>query len=261
MTMHLGIIGYGSIGQAVVEGLGDQARRVTLLVRPDARVPGPAGLQTAKSPDALIAARPDLIVECAGHDAVRDAVVPALRAGIDCIIASVGALADPALEAAVRSAAAEGGAQAVLPAGAIGGIDLLSALAQAGAVRVTYRGTKPPAAWAGTAAGDMIDLSALTGPATFFAGTARTAARLFPKNANVAATLALAGAGLDATTVELVADPAAPGNLHAYSVTSALGSFDMRIRNAATPGNPRTSATTIQSVLRAIRNRSASVVI
>lgn len=36
---------------------------------------------------------------------------------------------------------------------------------------------------------------------------------MYPKNANVAAMLGLATAGLDETMVKLVADPAAGGNL------------------------------------------------
>lgn len=261
MTPHLGLVGHGAIGAALLDLLtGDLApERVSLLVRPGRA--GRGGTTAVDSPGALIAARPDLLVESAGHAAVREVVIPALRAGIDCIVVSVGALADAALESDLRAAARAGDARAILPAGAIGGIDLLSALSAAGNMAVTYRGTKPPRAWAGTPAQDALDLAALTAPATFFTGTARQAAALFPKNANVAATLALAGAGFDATRVELIADPAATGNLHAYEVTSPLGGYAMRIENRASAGNARTSAATVLSVLRAIRNRTGHVVI
>lgn len=95
----------------------------------------------------------------------------------------------------------------------------------------------------------------------FFSGSAREVAREFPKNANVAATLALAGAGMDATQVELVADPAATGSRHAYAVTSPLGDCEFRIENRASNGNAKTRAATIYSVLREIRNRKGPVVI
>lgn len=261
MTSHLGMIGLGAIGQSLLAALQDEVDHITVLVRPGHLRPDEGRLQFVSSPEALIARRPDLIVECAGHAAVRDAVVPALRGGIDCLIASVGALANPVLEAEVRAAARDGGAQAILPAGAIGGIDLLAAMAQSGGIDVTYRGTKPLAAWQDTLAAETIDLANLKAPVTFFSGSARQAAQQFPRNANVAATLALAGAGLDSTKVDLVADPAAVGNLHEYWVSSSLGQFEMRIHNAASSGNAKTSAATIQSLLRAIRNRSANVVI
>lgn len=266
--MHLGLVGYGAIGAALLRLAVGDLSRITVLARPGRGAEAGHALaadgiaaEVVETAGDLIASRPDLIVECAGHGAVRDAALPALRAGIDVILVSVGALADAALETALRRAAAEGGAKLILPAGAIGGIDLLAALATAGGCEVTYRGTKPPAAWRGTPAEAAVDLAALTAPATFFTGTAREAAAMYPKNANVAATLALAGAGFEATRVELVADPAAPGNLHAWSVRSPVASCEMRIENRATPGNAKTSATTVHSVLRAIRNRIGPVVI
>lgn len=263
--MHLGLVGYGNIGAALLDLLeGGGVERVTLLVRPERNAElgaGLAGVEIVTEAREMIARRPDLLVECAGHGAVREAVVPALQAGIDVVVVSVGALSDPALEAALRAGARAGGARMILPAGAVGGIDLLAAMAPAGDLRVRYTGTKPPRAWRGTPAEAALDLDALAAPAAFFSGSAREVARAYPKNANVAATLALAGAGLDATEVTLVADPDATGNRHAYSVSSPLGEFEVRIDNRASGGNAKTSAATIYSVLREIRNRMGPVVI
>lgn len=259
--MHLGLVGYGNIGKSLLDLLGDTAPdRVTVLARPGKPVTHP-GATAADTTEALIAARPDLLIECAGHAAVRETVLPALRAGIDVVLVSIGAMSDAALEDALQAAAREGSARLILPAGAIGGIDLLAGMAPAGGLEVQYTGTKPPAAWRGTPAEDRIDLDSLTEATEFFSGTAREVARAFPKNANVAATLALAGAGMDATRVALVADPAAVDNRHAYSVTSPLGSYEIRIDNRASEGNAKTSAATIYSVLREIRNRKGPVVI
>ncbi|RMH49115.1 MAG: aspartate dehydrogenase [Alphaproteobacteria bacterium] len=264
--MHLGIIGFGAIARGVLDGLGaadaPAPGQITLLVRPGRAAQAAAALaghraaiRVVEETGALVAARPDLVAECAGHGAVADHVPPLLRAGIDCIVVSVGALADDALRAGLGEAARAGGARVILPAGAVGGIDILAAVAAAGDARVTYRGTKPPRAWAGTAAERAVALDRLTGPTVFFTGTAREAARDYPKNANVAATIALAGAGLDATRVELVADPGAAGNSHVFELHSPVARCRVEIENVAAPGNPRTSMATILSVLREIRNR------
>ncbi|UOA29317.1 aspartate dehydrogenase [Pseudosulfitobacter sp. DSM 107133] len=259
--MHLGLVGYGNIGKSLLDLLGaEDLARVTVLARPGKAVAHPRA-EVAETTEALIAARPDLLVECAGHAAVRETVLPALKAGIDVVLVSIGALSDAALETALHRAAQDGGAMLILPAGAIGGIDLLAAMAPAGGLEVRYTGTKPPQAWRGTPAEDRIDLDGLTEATVFFSGTARDVAQAFPKNANVAATLALAGAGMDATQVELVADPTAAGNRHAYAVTSPLGDYEIRIDNRASNGNAKTSAATIYSVLREIRNRKGPVVI
>ncbi|SEO98749.1 aspartate dehydrogenase [Salinihabitans flavidus] len=270
--MHLGIIGYGNIAQQLVTMLaapkGPCPERITLLVRPErqegtaqALADQPIAAQVVTQAQALADARPDLVVECAGHAGAAAHVPALLRAGIDVVLVSVGALADDALHDRLRAAAEAGGAHLILPAGAVGGIDLLSALSGGGEVELTYRGIKPPAAWSGTPAAQAIDLDAVTHATPIFTGTAREAARAFPKNANVAATLALAGPGLDATRVELIADPAASGNLHSYEVRSGIANYTMTIENKPSAGNARTSLATGYSVLREIRNRMMPVIL
>jgi aspartate dehydrogenase len=272
--MRLGMIGFGSIGGALADLLlaGEPLEHLAVLVRPgraaelrqrlDGELAAVARVRSVVvDAEGLRAARPDLVVECAGHAAAKAHAPAVLRAGTDVVLVSIGALADPGLEASLKAAAAEGGARLILPAGAVGAIDLLSALGAAGALEVRYRGTKPPAAWAGTPAAELLDLDALTEPRIFFTGNAREAATAYPKNANVAATLALAGAGFEATHVELMADPAAPGNVHEYSVVSPLANYTIRIENKPSTGNAKTSATTIYSVLREIRNRLGPVAI
>lgn len=246
--MHLGIIGYGSIGQALAARLPrDLVPEVSVLVR--RAVSGPQDVLFLQSRDALLAARPDLVVECAGHGAARDHLVPLLEAGIPVMPASLGVFSDDSFRQAVPTAAERGGSEVIFPSGAIGGLDILRAVSAGGDAAVTYRGIKPPVAWKGSPAEALVDLDALTERHVFFAGSARDAAGRFPKNANVVAALALAGPGFDAVRVELIADPAAPGNTHSYAVTSPACSYEMRIDNAASAGNARTSETTILSLL------------
>ncbi len=268
--MRLGLIGYGNIGRSLVEQLVEarlpKLEHLTVLCLPQEESETHTVLgETCKGSSmatevvigigGLLAAHPDLVVECAGHQAAIAFVPTLLEAGIEVVVVSVGALADRKLEEALHAAAEKGNTRFILPAGAVGGIDLLSAVSAAGGCEVSYRGTKPPKAWTGTPAAEILDLNGLKTATTFFTGDARRAAREYPKNANVAATLALAGAGFEATQVELVADPAAPGNIHEYRVTSPLATYSIRIENRASAGNVKTSASTIFSVLREIRNR------
>lgn len=257
--MHLGLIGYGSIGRALVGILtseGFKLSQLTILCRPhktkeigDLLAADFRGKTLVTSTTSeLIGARPDIVVECAGHQAVRDHGAAILGAGLDTIVVSVGAFTDHALFVRASEAARAGGVRLVLPSGAIGGIDLLSALKLAGIESVSYIGRKPPQAWKGTPAEALLELDALDRSTTFFSGTAREAAELYPKNANVAARLALAGLGFDETQVELIADPKAKGNIHTYNVRSKGADFNITIEGRTNGQNSRTSVTTALSV-------------
>jgi len=259
--MHLALIGYGAIARGLLATLsahGGVPARLTVLARGPLELPDAAVVRRTQD---LVAARPDLVVECAGHGAVRDHACACLRAGIETVIVSAGALADADLLDAVRAAARAGRTRAVIPAGAVGGIDVLAALRPSGLAAVTYTGRKPPLAWAGSPAEAAHDLGALTRETVIFEGTARAAAIAFPKNANVAATVALAGAGFEATRVRLIADPGVTRNLHEIAVQAGAADFSFRIAGHPSPDNPKTSATTALSVAREVMNRTGEVVL
>ena len=269
--MHLGLIGYGNIARTLLDLLAvEPVDKLILLVRPGALVDARRALQACEgagdvsvvdSVEDLIAAAPDVVAECAGQEAARTFGPPLLAAGLPTIIVSIGAFADEPTARALEDAAIAGGSQVILPAGAIGGIDLLAAISKADDLSVTYRGTKPAAAWKGTPAERVTDLDHLSAPETVFTGSARAAARDFPKNANVAATLAMAGAGFERTRVTLIADPDARGNKHAFEARSALGAFSVEIENAASSGNAKTSVATVYSLLREINRFRSPVVV
>jgi aspartate dehydrogenase len=265
---HVVIIGFGAIARDLIDILGAQTsapEKVTVLVRPgrEAELRAMLGADISVTSDlaALLATCPDVVVECAGHRAVAHYGATVLESGTDLILASVGALADADLARELEAAARTSGAQCVVPAGAIGGIDALGAARLSGLTSVCYTGTKPPAAWVGTPAEEVTDLAALTAPLTFFEGTAREAARCFPKNANVAATLAMAGLGMDKTEVRLVADPGTTENTHAFSVASQAMEFSMLLVGKPSPDNPKTSRSTVYSIARAVMNRRAAIAI
>ena len=174
---------------------------------------------------------------------------------------SSGALADADLYARLAAAATRGGSHLRLVSGAIGALDALSAAGVGSLQQVTYRGRKPPRGWRGSPAESRLDLDALNEATVHFSGSARTAALEYPKNANVAASVALAGIGFDKTVVELIADPAATRNVHEIVAEGDFGRFEFRIEGASLPDNPRSSAITAMSVVREILKPSSPIVI
>ncbi|MCA6106726.1 aspartate dehydrogenase [Bradyrhizobium cenepequi] len=257
--MKIAVIGYGAIGRFVIEHLhADPSIEICAVFSVPRPVSCPAPL--VDSIEALLSTKPELVVECAGHQALRDSGEAVIRSGTDLLVASVGALADPALEQALRRATA-GGGRLLIPGGALGGIEALSAAREAGLDSVEYSGRKAPAAWRGTPAENMIALASVTSAETFLETDARTTALQFPQNANVVAALALAGLGFEKTKVRLIVDPAADGNTHSFVARGAFGEISTTIRSTTLPSNPKTSMLAPFSLIQAIKKRAGLILV
>jgi aspartate dehydrogenase len=261
--VHIAVVGCGAIGSTVIELIaGRPDITIGAVLVPHRSITKTREVLAGIAPGARVLPRldpddkrPDLVVECAGHAAIREHVLPALMDGIPCVLASVGALSDADLYAELKQAARVGGVQLELLAGAIGGIDALAAARHGGLDEVIYTGRKSPSAWTGTPAAQQNDLQNLAAPLLIFEGNARDAAALYPENANVAATVALAGLGFEDTVVRLYADPSVTENVHHVSASGAFGGLELTLRGKPLAKNPKTSALTVYSVVRAICQR------
>ena len=263
----IALIGYGAIAHMAVEELIKDADEICIdavLVRDNrvatARRDLPNAVRVVTTIPELLANRPDLVVECAGQGAIRDHAAAVLTAGIDLMVIATGAFADTALLDDLTARARHAGARLLLPAGAIAGIDGLTALRVGGLDTVRYTSTKPPAAWRGTPAENNFDLDWLTEPTVIFIGSPIEAARDYPKNANLAMTVALAGIGVDKTEIQLVADPNTTNNTGRIHAEGRFGRLDVEMEGQPAPNNPKTSASTALSIVHAIRNLTATIV-
>ncbi|MEM9585105.1 MAG: aspartate dehydrogenase [Pseudomonadota bacterium] len=246
--MKVGVIGNGAIARYVMAALGKQGHVLAAqLLRPARVVPGEVGHvgAVADLPSGL-----DVMIDCAGHAALASHGPEILARGVDLITVSLGALADRDIMDALDEAAEAGGAKLHLASGAIGALDCLMAAREGGLESVTYTGRKPPKGWKGSPAEEVLDLNALTeGAQTHFQGSARDAALRYPKNANVAAAVALAGLGFDDTHVLLIADAGVTQNVHEVTASGAFGQFRFEISGHALPDNPKSSALAAMSVV------------
>ena len=252
---HVGLIGYGAAGRACAALLlADPRCRLTVLMRSSMAGQLPDRLSAVTSLDALIAGRPQIVVEAASAEAFATLAPACLRAGIDVVAASVGALQSRETWDAVVAACDQGHSRLVLPSGAVGGLDYIAAAALSGDIAVTYTSRKPPAAWTAELAAAGLAEAARSQAVTLFEGSAPDAARLYPRNLNAGLTVALA-AGIDRTLVRVVADPAVTTNTHEIAVTGAAGDAFLRFANRPSPDNPKTSMITALSLASAVRKR------
>ena len=243
--MSIALIGKGAIGSYVLNSLASsKAPIAAMIVRP--------GQQDGINTFASVSDLPGdihLVIDCGGHEALRTHGLDALRRGLDVVTVSIGALANAELETKLTEAAQKSGATLHLASGAIGALDALRSANIGAMTSVTYTGRKPPQGWKGSPAENAIELDRLSKATAHFKGTARNAALAYPKNANVAAAVALSSLGLDNTVVELIADPNISSNIHEIKASGEFGEFTFTIAGNGLPENPKSSALAAMSVV------------
>jgi aspartate dehydrogenase len=265
--VRIGIIGGGVIARLILEHLARGELGDFEVCAIVGRGPASRGKPLAEAfgvpfvtgLEALLAQRPDAVVEAASHDAVREYAAPLLERGIAVIVLSGGALCDDALrtrlEQLAEKSAAEKRAMLYVPSGGIGGLDALKAVCAAGADEVEIAVTKPPAAWKEIPYVERlgIDLDRLSAATTLFDGTAREGVPHFPANVNIAAVLSMAGIGFDRTRLKVVADPALKFNTHYINIRGRTGTIAIKFESVPSPDNPKTAMLACYSALAALK--------
>ncbi len=254
---RVAIAGFGTIGQAVARGIQDRL--------PDLELVALAGRDAAKTREAAarlaqpvpvmetdeLAGVAEVVVECVPAAAFRSVAEPVIQAGRILVTVSGAALLD---NMDLAEMARKTGARIVLATGALLGLDAVRAAAfgTIHTARIVTR--KPPRSLknAKYVVEHGLDLDSLSEPLQLFEGSAREGARDFPANVNVAAALALAGAGPDATRLEIWADPGVTRNTQRVFLESDCARMEMAIENVPSEENPGTGKITALSVLAAL---------
>jgi aspartate dehydrogenase len=242
MKKKVGLIGCGAIGTVLAEAIERKLVVCDELVIFDVDAAKAEKLKGAlKFPvkimlnvDELLASKPSIVVEAASQQAVKEYYKKILAANIDFIIMSTGALLDlntntPKLH---------------FPSGAIGGLDAISPAALAGINEVTLTTRKPPKALGKTNREEE----------TVYEGYAEEAARQFPREMNVAATLALTVKPAK-VKVKVVSDPTVLRNTHQIHVKWRYGEMTMQFANDPHPDNPHTSALAAWSAINLLKSQ------
>ena len=239
-TRKVGIIGCGAIGTLIAKAVEQRMIACDELIIYDFDGKKSEALKsslrfpvtTVASLDEMLALKPKAIVEAASQQAVREYMDRIVSAGVDLIVMSTGAL----LSLKVQSSKVH------VPSGAIGGLDALSGAALAGIEEVVLTSRKNPRA---------LDLNNKEAKVVY-EGDAAEAARLYPREMNVAATLALTVKPAK-VRVRVVSDPAVQRNTHEFKVQWRFGEMFLRFANDPHPENPRTSALAAWSAIKLLQ--------
>jgi aspartate dehydrogenase len=236
----VGLIGCGAIGTVLAEAVERKLVVCDELILFDVDAAKAEQLKSAlrfpatvvASLDEMLRRKPKVIVEAASQQAARDYVSRIAAENIELIVMSTGALLDLNVDLS----------RVHVPSGAIGGLDALSSAALAGVDTVVLTSRKNPGAL------DMDNAE----PQMVYEGFAEEAARRFPREMNVAATLALTVKPVK-VRVRVISDPAVRRNTHEIQVAWRFGEMFLRFANEPHPDNPRTSALAAWSAIRLLQ--------
>ena len=235
-----GLIGCGAIGTVLAEAIERKLVDCRELVVYDVE---PAKAQKLKASidfpviivgniDELIAQKPKVIVEAASQQAVKDYIAKIVSSGTELIVMSTGAL----LDLNVNSSKIH------FTSGAIGCLDALSSAALAGIDEVILISRKNPKSFGIYNTEEKV----------VFEGTAEEAARRFPREMNVAATLALTVKPVK-VKVRVFSDPSVSRNTHEIKVKWRYGEMNLQFANDPHPDNPHTSALAAWAAIRLLK--------
>lgn len=257
--LRVGVIGLGAIGSRLIEILTqefqEEARMGFICDLKKARI---REIQRKWAPHAKalswskLVEQADLIIEAATHKIALPVAKKALQLDKQVLILSVGGLLTWDGLSGILS---QTKGQLWIPSGALAGVDGLLAASEGKIRRVTLTTRKPLAGLAGAPYlhQKKIRLSEIKEPTLIFEGNALQAIRAFPKNVNVAATLALAGIGPQKTTVRIFASPRYERNQHEVEIEGDFGRIRTEVENLPSPRNPRTSELAVLSAAACLK--------
>jgi aspartate dehydrogenase len=236
----VGIIGCGAIGTLLAEAVETGIVKCDALILYDYNGEKAEKLQKSltvptrivRNVDEMIKLRPHVIVEAASQQAAKEYANRISAERIDLIVMSVGALLDLNVK----------DARIHVPSGAIGGLDAIGSVALAGIDEIVLISRKNPKA---------LGLDG-THEKLVYEGNAQEAVRLFPREMNVAATLALTVSPQE-VKVRVISDPKADRNVHEIKVKWKHGDMFLKFENDPHPENPGTSALAAWSAIKLLK--------
>jgi aspartate dehydrogenase len=259
------VLGCGAIGSRIARSIKNELQPVcSLSGLYDIDTSKSAQLEQSISQDNLVKESfpallqdCDILVEAINSD-TRNFIQQALESRKDVLTMSVGKLlnAEDLFALSLKN-----GCAILIPSGAVAGIDAVKSASLAPIKRITLTTRKPVSGFSQNRyiEDQGINLGAITGETCIFEGTVDDAVRLFPRNINVAATLALASHAKSKIVIRILTSPEYTINSHEIDIQGDFGHMVSRTENVICPDNPKTSYLAVLSAIQTLKEFCSGV--
>ena len=202
----VGLIGFGRIGSSLYDKINaTEDVRVSLVYEMVEELTKNLDSKIiAESPDDFFNQDLDLVIEAADFRAVS-AIAPKVLEGIDMLILSASGLADEKVEQKLYQKTEKNKTKFYIPHGALLGMDGFQD-ARTAFDEITITTVKPPKNL-DYRFQDKWNQDEITERTVLYDGTTREVCKMFPRNVNAHAVLAISSLGFDRTKSVLIADP------------------------------------------------------
>ncbi|NME35072.1 MULTISPECIES: aspartate dehydrogenase domain-containing protein [Fusobacterium] len=221
----IGIIGFGKIGQTIGKHINRKENHKLSFIQDPFFTPNEEYKEILiKEYNEDLYKETDLIVEAATADVLKENIENILKYS-DLLTLSVTAFSDEEFTEKVKELCKKYNRHVYFPHGAILGMDGLFD-AHSIVNKVTIETIKNPKSLNRTDVERTI----------VYEGTTREACKLYPRNVNVHATVALAGIGFDKTYSKIISDPEVSTNSHRIHIEGEGIEFTLEISSFSTGG-------------------------
>ena len=259
----IGIVGCGALGSMIARELQTMQADYQLIGIVDRNlkqaqlVAELCGTTAYESVEALLAQKPDYVIEVAGVEAAK-----AMGAGIlrrcHLVLVSIGAMANEKDRNQFLEAAKASGHKIYVVNGAIGGLDVMRTFCAMGEVKASIENKKAPESLEGAPylQGRLLSKEQ---EETIFTGSVDEAIAGFPKNVNVAVSTALASEDIH-TQVIIQSVPHLEENCHMIRLETEGARAEISVFSKPDPHNPKSSTSTAYSVIALLKNLASPIV-
>ncbi len=200
----------------------------------------------------------DLVVEATSSNDIKNIIKKSIESKKHVLTMSVGQILNANT---IFQLAKENNCSILVPSGGIAGVDAIKAASSSKLKSINLTTRKPVSGFASSeyVKKKNINLNKIKSETIIFDGNVDKAVRAFPRNINVAATIALACGNKKKVHIRILTSPKFKSNSHEIEIVGDFGKITTLTENTPCPDNPKTSYLAVLSAIQSLKEFTSTV--